>query len=223
MTWHPDIPDEYRNQIVTGDVAKRIPDESVDLIFTDPVYDRIEDYRWLAETAIQKLMPDRSCLTFAPIGDLPRIHLALSTYLFYRWRIVLRPLFGYGSGQWLGRFRVSTKEVLWYEKGKAKLFDRLFDLQMISTFGYADFKVNGRVWQKHPNEVTRLIQALSPSGGVVLDTFTGSGTIPVACKLLGRNYIAFEIDPDTADLARDRVRNTQPPLPLVMPVQGELL
>lgn len=43
-----DIPPEYLNQIVTGDareLAKRIPDESVDLIFTDPIYDCIDDYR----------------------------------------------------------------------------------------------------------------------------------------------------------------------------------
>ena len=41
MTWHPDIPLEYRNQIVTGDareLAKRIPDESIDLIFTSPPF-----------------------------------------------------------------------------------------------------------------------------------------------------------------------------------------
>lgn len=45
--------DTPENGIYTGDareLAKAIPDESVDLIFTDPVYDRIEDYRWLAET-----------------------------------------------------------------------------------------------------------------------------------------------------------------------------
>ena len=39
------------DRIITGDareLAKAIPDESVDLIFTDPVYDRIDDYRWLA-------------------------------------------------------------------------------------------------------------------------------------------------------------------------------
>ena len=65
MTWHPDIPEEYRNKIVTGDarvLAERIPDESIDLIFTDPVYDRIDDYRWLAETAARVLRNNGSLL-----------------------------------------------------------------------------------------------------------------------------------------------------------------
>ena len=49
------------NTIITGDarqLAEAVPDESVDLIFTDPVYDRIDDYRWLAETAARVLRAD---------------------------------------------------------------------------------------------------------------------------------------------------------------------
>lgn len=55
------------NQIYTGDareLAKAIPDESVDLIFTDPVYDRIDDYQWLAETAARLLKPNSACLVW---------------------------------------------------------------------------------------------------------------------------------------------------------------
>ncbi len=93
MTWHPDIPEEYRNQIVTGDareLAKAIPDESVDLVFTDPVYDRIDDYRWLAETAARVLKPDRACLVFAGIGYLPETHDAVRAGgLSYRWQLIM--------------------------------------------------------------------------------------------------------------------------------------
>jgi len=55
------------NTIVTGDarqLAEAIPDESVDLVFTDPVYDRIDDYRWLAETAARVLKVDGHLLTW---------------------------------------------------------------------------------------------------------------------------------------------------------------
>lgn len=50
--------DDENCGIYTGDareLAREIPDESVDLIFTDPVYDRIDDYKWLAETAARVL------------------------------------------------------------------------------------------------------------------------------------------------------------------------
>lgn len=45
--WHPGIPEEWRNQIVTGDareLAKRIPDESINLTVTSPPYDNLRTY-----------------------------------------------------------------------------------------------------------------------------------------------------------------------------------
>jgi DNA modification methylase len=53
----------------------------------------------------------------------------------------------------------------------------------------------------------------------VLDFFAGSGAVQMGCKMLRRNYLAFEIDPDTAETARQRVAITQPPLPIEMPEQ----
>ena len=41
------------------------------------------------------------------------------------------------------------------------------------------------------------------------------------CKQLNRNYIAFEIDPDTAEIARERVLNTQ--MPLFIPETEQLV
>jgi hypothetical protein len=88
---------------------------------------------------------------------------------------------------------------------------------------------NGHRWAKNGDTIYRWIEALSPGpelnkyGAIILDPFTGGGTVPAVCKMLQRNYIAFEIDPDTAELARERVRNTQPPLPLEYPEQLALI
>jgi predicted methyltransferase len=64
-------PNDENQGIYTGDareLARAIPDESVDLIFTDPVYQNLDDYRWLAETAARVLKPDSACLVFCGIG-----------------------------------------------------------------------------------------------------------------------------------------------------------
>jgi DNA modification methylase len=53
----------------------------------------------------------------------------------------------------------------------------------------------------------------------VFDPFTGGGTVPAVCKMLNRQYLAFEINSKTAELARERVRITQPPLPIEYPEQ----
>ena len=44
-------------------------------------------------------------------------------------------------------------------------------------------------------------------GGTVLDPFMGSGTTAVACKLTGRHYIGFEIDPKYCEIANKRVNS----------------
>jgi len=42
-------------------------------------------------------------------------------------------------------------------------------------------------------------------GGVILDTFTGSGTTCVAAKELDRKYIGMEIDPEYHKIAVNRL------------------
>jgi hypothetical protein len=56
----------------------------------------------------------------------------------------------------------------------------------------------------------------TPTGGIVLDPFGGSGTTAVAALLEGREFILIEQDPGYCDIARariaDAVRNHQPTL-----------
>ena len=59
---------------------------------------------------------------------------------------------------------------------------------------------------------------------LTLDFFCGGGTIPVAAKMLGRHFLAFEILPEVAEQARKRVRDAQIPLfTLEGPEQLEML
>ena len=210
------------NTIITGDareLAKAIPDESVDLIFTDPVYDRIEDYSWLAETAARVLKPDRAILAFCGIGYLPETHDALrSGGLNYRWRLVIKPVW---KLEFHGRLLVGSQECLWYEKGRSKLFQSQLDVQTSTRKG--NFKKGDANWGKSAQDLSRFVQAFSDLGHIIFDPFTGGGTVPAVCKQLHRPYLAFEIDPDTANMARQRVAETQPPLPIVMHEQMELI
>jgi DNA modification methylase len=46
--------------------------------------------------------------------------------------------------------------------------------------------------------------------------------VPAVCKMLGRTFLASEIDPATAERARERLANTQPPLPGLVVEQAGL-
>lgn len=84
------------------------------------------------------------------------------------------------------------------------------------------YNKNGSNWGKPLGVAIRYIETFCMPSGITVDFFGGSGTVPAVCKMLNRNYLAFEIDPDTADLARQRVANTQPPLPGLVVEQAGL-
>jgi len=204
--------DTPENGIYMGDariLSEAIPDESISLIFTDPVYQNVDDYRWLAETAARILRPNSTCLIFCGIGYLPQTLVALSDGgLFYRWCIPhLTPgTSGYcdtGPSRWMA--------MVWCDNsGHTSPSPRLYDV--VFTNGIQDW----HVWRKNVGGIARWLNSFP---GIVFDPFCGGGTVPVVCKILGRKYLAFEIDPKVTEQARERVRNTQPPLFVLAPEQ----
>jgi hypothetical protein len=220
MTWHPDMPEEYRNQIVTGDareLAKRIPDESVDLIFTDPVYSEHDLYDLLAEIAARVLRPGGALLVWSN----GRWHRENTNWLeaaglTYRWD------FGCvsetGPAPMNGKIIAKTNRLIWMESHQSQMRGYLAD-------GYLSrqWSAGGEwEWTKNPRFVAQAIEAFTATEAIVLDPFTGGGTVPAVCKMLGRNYVAFEIDPTTAERARERVAITQVPWTVALPEQMTL-
>ena len=68
-------------------------------------------------------------------------------------------------------------------------------------------------WGQDESTARYFIDCFLPkAGGIVLEPFAGGGTTPAVCRTWGWHYLAFEIDPATAERARERVHNTQPPL-----------
>jgi hypothetical protein len=213
MTWHPDMPLEYQNQIVTGDareLAKRIPNESVDLIFTDPVYDQIDDYRWLAETAVRVLKPNSACLAWcskvklsegACYNAMLAGGLTYQTTLFYTVIAkTVRPAFHIGIMSW-------TTPCLVFAKGIYKC-----DPFLVDTWIDTDGPQSRFNWQKNTPVSIKWLEAFNRERGIVWDPFTGSGSFLAACIALDMPFIASEINPVTAELARARATQ-QPPLP----------
>jgi DNA modification methylase len=62
----------------------------------------------------------------------------------------------------------------------------------------------------HPTTARRLIEALSPSAGVVLDPFCGSGTVLVEARAAGRRAAGVDLNPLAVRLARRKVTPSGP-------------
>jgi DNA modification methylase len=90
--------------------------------------------------------------------------------------------------------------------------------------GHAKSTIDAGVMQLHPATFPeRLaydhVYTWSNAGDIVLDPFMGSGTVAKVSKLQGRYCLGFEISDEYARFARERVRNTQPPLFVPEPEQ----
>jgi len=211
--------DTPENGIYCGDareLSKAVPDESIDLIFCDPIYDRIDDYRWLAETAARVLKPDSACLVWCGIGYLPLQIEALSLHLTYRWQFAVMQMDGpkCPSKRFFHKGFNKWHSCLWFEKGVSCPSRHIVDF-VISKKESG----NKHKWRKGTGSFRHWINRFVNADATILDPFTGGGTVPAVCKMLGRKYLAFEIEPDTCELARERVRMTQPPLFVPEPEQ----
>lgn len=207
-------------QIQIGDfreLSKTIPDDSIDLILTDPPYADMDCYRDLARLAMRVLRPDSACLAFCGIGYLPETLDALREGgLSYRWRLIVRPVY---AKEFHGKLCVMTQELLWFEKGRSRLYESLFDFQFATRKG--NHSVNGKNWGKNLDVITRYILAFTRSDGLVYDPFLGSGTTAVATLQSGRRFIGHEIDEKAAIIAKRRLELTQPSF-FTLPAERQL-
>lgn len=198
------------NYLHTGDareICQSIPDESVDLIFCDPVYENIEDYKWLGELAMRVLKPNSACLAWSSTRRAAHCQFALVDsgldYVYtLNYTVQAKPfrLMHYQLFLW-------TTPCLWMAKGKTKA--NWIPDTFLDNSGNSE---NPFIWQKNTKVIRKWLTAFSKPGDTVLDPFAGSGTVPSVCKQLGRNYLACEIDPMRAEMARQRIEQTPMPL-----------
>lgn len=67
---------------------------------------------------------------------------------------------------------------------------------------------------QHPTQkplkiIYNLLCIHSDKGDTIIDPFSGSGTTPVACKILDRNFICFEKNEDYVNISNKRLRNIE--------------
>jgi len=197
----PETPVLLDDNLVIGDfceVGDGIPDNSVDLIFTDPPYARVDLYTALAELAVRVLKPGGLCLAYSGQVYLPEILLEMSGNLDYIWTGEIRHAGGEMSFHNL-RIRCGWKPIIMFAKPPLVTWWNWFS---DTVSGGKDKRFHE--WQQPEAEAAHYIAALCPPGGMVLDPMCGSGTTLVAAKKLGFRY--FGIDLDAANIARTEQR-----------------
>ena len=197
----------YNKDCIEG--MKELPDESIDGIITDPPYginkSKIigdEDFwtigRMLPE-AYRVLKKDSFFICFCSIAKIPEL-LKLSPFN-YRWMCIMFTNNSMARGS-MG-FSAFVPALV-FMKGNAKIKKQIRDVCEISTSAQ-QVKAFYHPYQKHEKFLTDLILTSSREGDIILDPFSGGGSVPVACKELNRQFIGYEIDPQYYKLSLERL------------------
>ena len=206
-------------------VMQSMPDESVDLVVTDPPYlmDFVSHRRkeLYAPIASDNLGGAELITTY--FNECERI-LKPNTaiYCFCSWHhidffkkefeehfklknIIIWNKNNHGSGDLRGAYAPKYEMVLYGHKGRSLFRDkRLADVIDCD-------KISG-LRSQHPTEkpvdlLKIFIANNSDEGNVVFDGFMGVGSTGVACKELNRDFIGCEIDDTYFDIAQERLND----------------
>ena len=125
------------------------------------------------------------------------------------------------------RFTASHENLLWAHTGKKRVYTFNYEELKKKKFPNDSLKKDGKqmrtVWDipnnkkkeelkfgKHPTQkpmsvTERLVLAASNPEDIILVPFCGAGTECVVAKRLGRQFIAFEIEQEYIDIAKQRI------------------
>lgn len=197
--------------ILLGDskeLTKQVESESVDLLFSDPIYENVDDYHWLGQQAFRVLKNDRPLLVWCSQKKVDVCKEAIKQAGF-EWTYNLNYVV-MGKPTRLNAYHLFTwlTPCLWFCKGKFRpdpwVVDTFISRRVDRQAGYGSHK-----WSKGMEVSTSWINSFSNEGDLVFDPFCGSGTNLIAARKLNRRYLGFEKDEKTYAYAQSRLSETE--------------
>ena len=242
------------------ELLRSLPDESVDVIFTDPPFNtgklrksskgisyvdsRDNYFEWLKEHIVE-------CHRVLKKTGTMYLHLNEKSSAYAR-VLIMDPVFGEKNhlnsiiwsfdfgGRGRNKFAAKHEVILSYtksmkhhifnwndidripymapglqkDKAKAALGKVPTDVWWMSIVGTQAKERVGWPTQKPIKLIQRAIIASSPSEGIVLDPFMGSGTTAVAAAISGRKFIVGDEHPDAIRITQERLQSLAIPFQL---------
>jgi len=174
--------------------SKEIPENSVDLVLTDPPYGReyIDLWAKLFEVSYRVLKPSKYLICYCGQQNIDKVF-QLKNDLIYYWMFRLN---------FKVQFMVKPRNIIadwkpciiWQKPPFKKLELSIHDTIIEKDFVYNDRTLHADNWQQGIEGFLYLIEKFTDAGDLIFDPMTGTGTTLVACQRLKRRCIGAEID-----------------------------
>ena len=219
------------------EVMKDIPDNSIDLIVTDPPYNVSATNDGGTINKVKKLNKSLKDLVetnitngydietlgeeFMRVMKEPNIYLWCNKtqipeyFKFYveKYKCKFDILCWHKNNAlptYSNKYLSDTEYLLYFRKGKGKCFPKSYE--DAKTYYIAPINHKDKKKYKHPTikplDITeKVIKNSSKENDIILDPFMGSGTTGVACKQLNRNFIGIELLEEYYNIAKERINN----------------
>ena len=203
-------------------VLPTIPDNSIDLVLTDPPYgmnyqskrrkehynkinnDNNIDWLYFSLKQFKRILKENShCYMFCSIHflskfiDYSKEHFTLKDILIWEKN-------NHGSGDLTGGYAPKYELILFLTKGRKELNGK----REPNILKYNKTNNILHPTQKPTDLLEFLITKSSKEKDLILDSFMGSGSTGVACKNINRNFIGIEMDKNYFDIAKNRIEGT---------------
>lgn len=198
-------PKEIKVDIQLGDfrkLIKKIPDNSISLILTDPPYPKEFLPLWedLAKEAKRILKPSGFLISYSGQNYLPEIFEMLTKHLNYYWLGSL-----YHSGSLGQRFEVNmhnrAKPILFFQKPPYKKQIEWLEDVIKSPAPDKDL----HEWGQSVEPFEKLMNIFSQPGDMICEPFFGGGAVIEAAIKTKRNIIGYEISDKYFNLVKNRL------------------
>lgn len=224
-------------KLICGDclrTLKNIPDESIDLLVTDPPYPTTSrgsagNSGGMLQKEINKKgkvfnFNNINCKEYAPefyriLKDGSHCYIMtnhinlidmLNTFTNCGFHFIKSLIWNKGN-KIMGQYYMSQFEyILFFRKGKGKKINNCgtSDILSVKNIKTKDNNNNNLHDTEKPVELMKiLIENSSNENDLIIDPFMGIGTTGIACKELNRNFIGIELDEKYFNIAKERIKH----------------
>ena len=211
-------------ELLQGDcleLMRDIPDESIDMVLTDPPYGmdfqsghrKIQHKKMKGDASLGWLddfvdeiyrvsKPNTAHYVFCSHHHIDKFKQAIERKFKIK-NILVWVKNNHSMGDLQGSFASKTEFIIFFHKGR-RLINGKRDSNILE-FKRTQNRLHPT--QKPVDMIEYLLRKFSDEGDLILDSFMGSGTTGIACLNMDRSFIGMEVDEDYFKIAKERIEN----------------